>query len=91
MKLQGVDTVKEIVKNGLSVKAICILKSKKNFNKNGIIKCYHFAPFLVPPCCPVFQQNQYGWNIFYRGSVTQRRFLPNYLGIVQADYGGKGF
>ena len=65
MKLQGVDTVQEIV-NGLSVKAICILKSNKNFNKNGIITFCHFAPFLMPPCCPV-----HGLDSFCRGSLKE--------------------
>ena len=52
MKLQGVDTVKEIA----ILKVICILKSNNNFNENGIIKFCHLATFLIPPCFPVFQR-----------------------------------
>ena len=67
MKLQGVDTQ---LKKQL-VKTICILKSNKNFNKNGIIKLCHFAPFLMPPDCPVCQQNQYSLNSFCRESLKE--------------------
>ena len=45
------------------------MKCNKNLNKNGIIKFCHFAYFLMSPCCPVFQRNQYGLNSFCRGSL----------------------
>ena len=47
------------------------MKSNKNLNKNGIIKFCHFAPFLMPPCCPVVQRNQYGLNGLYRWSLKK--------------------
>ena len=53
MKLQGVDTVIEI--------AIF----KRSF-VSRIIKFCHFATFLMPPCCPVFQRNQYDLKSFSR-------------------------
>ena len=63
MKLQGVDIVKEIA----NLMVICILKSNNNFYKNEIIFFCHFSTFLMPPCCPVFQQNQYGLFFFVKG------------------------
>ena len=67
MKLQGVDTVIEIA----ILKVICISISNNNFNKNGIIKFCHIATFLMPPCCPVFQRNQYGLKSFCRESLKE--------------------
>ena len=50
MKLQGVDTVKEIVKWLIS-KATCILKSNKNFNKNyKVLSCCAFPDAALLPC-----------------------------------------
>ena len=46
MKLQGVDTVKEIA----ILKVICILKSNNNFNKNEIMKFCHFPDAALLPC-----------------------------------------
>ena len=77
MKLQGVDTVKEIA----IVKVICILKSNNIFNKNEIIKFCHFATFLMLPCCPVFQQNQYGLKSFCKASLEEHFYLI----ILQSD------
>ena len=77
MKLQGVDTFKEMA----ILKVICILKSNNNFNKNGIITFHHFAPFLMPPCCPVFQQNQYDLNSCCRGSLKEHFYQI----ILQSD------
>ena len=82
MKLQGVDTVKEIA----ILKVICILKSNNNFNKNGIIKFFHFPFTLV---ATKFSTKSI-WLDFFLQRVTQGLFLPNYLAIGQADYGGKG-
>ena len=67
MKLQGVDTVKEIV----TLKVICILKSNNIFNKNEMLKFCHFATFLMPPCCPVYQRNRYGLKSFCKGSLNE--------------------
>ena len=47
--------------------SLIILKSDKNFNKNGIIKFCHFAPFLMLPGCPVFHPITMAWTVFVEG------------------------
>ena len=78
MKLQGVDTVKEIA----ILKVICILKSNNNFNENGIIKFCHLATFLIPPwLLPCFSTNLYGLKSVCRGSLKEQFYKI----ILQSD------